>query len=213
MNGRVMTEPSNNERPQSAGCRASWSASFDVLASRCNAESNDDRTLFAGTLARLFVQSRATETRLGEFVEALVAGRYPALLEDLRKSADIDLAAARRNRPDIPDQRGRPSRLSWRQAEGKVVSIAFLKRLPDDLRLPEDLPEPLRYDAASRQLQYRGYMGKDSYDFLRSLHRDVEYQRALETLFRESSTAFVPKEASRVPGFLRQLLKAFRLRE
>lgn len=201
-----MLDPQESKPAQTSARNAAQHDSFDAIAACCNAFSHTERATLAAALVRAFARTQTPEQRLGEFFEALAAGTHPTILDEVKRDA-----ASGEARADIPDQRGSPASITWARAEGKVVSMARLTRLPSGLKLAEDFPEPIRYDVDSKQLQYRGYMSKSSYDFLRSLHRDVDFQRALEVLFRDSSSAWSsPARTRGVGGLIKKWLGKFR---
>ena len=69
-----------------------------------------------------------------------------------------------------------------------VVSVQ-LTSMPAEVQWGSEQAEPLSYDAAHRQLSYRGFMTRASYDYLRDLSRNTEYQQALLELYQMSSVA------------------------
>jgi hypothetical protein len=59
-----------------------------------------------------------------------------------------------------------------------------LEQLPAGLEFPADILHRIRYDSSRRQLAFDGFMSKADFDRLARLHRDIQYQRALEQRFR-----------------------------
>jgi hypothetical protein len=59
--------------------------------------------------------------------------------------------------------------------------------------LPDDFPEPLRYDPAAKKLVYRGFMCSSSYAFLRTCCNDLNYLNALDSLFQQTAAALGSK--------------------
>lgn len=64
-----------------------------------------------------------------------------------------------------------------------------IARLPSDMKFPPDLCDRIAFDSSRGRLVYRGFMCKSDYDRLVRLHRDLEYCRAIDELFRLSSEA------------------------
>lgn len=71
-------------------------------------------------------------------------------------------------------------------ASQTIVSV-HLESMPTEVKPNTMIPEPLFYHSESRQLSYRGFMTRASYDYLRDLSRNNEYQRALLELYQLSS--------------------------
>lgn len=88
-----------------------------------------------------------------------------------------------------------PCNLTWQQAEGRPETAAGLDSLPDGLAFPEDFPEPIHFDPATRRLIYRGFMTNNSYRFLHTFSRDLAYMRAINELNTRSVTAELPQAA------------------
>ena len=59
-----------------------------------------------------------------------------------------------------------------------------LDQLPAGLEFPADIQHRIRFDSSRRQLAFDGFMSKTDFDRLARLHRDIQYQRAIEQLFR-----------------------------
>lgn len=59
-----------------------------------------------------------------------------------------------------------------------------LDRLPAGFVIPRDLADRMNYDAATRRLQFHGYMSKADFDRLSSLTNDWGFRRKLEELFQ-----------------------------
>lgn len=59
-----------------------------------------------------------------------------------------------------------------------------LERWPENIRIPEDLQNRLRYDAATHRVAFDGFMSKIDFDRLLQASSDWGYKRALEELFR-----------------------------
>jgi hypothetical protein len=78
---------------------------------------------------------------------------------------------------------------TWGEAAGLPETAARLDRLPPDLGLTDDFPEPLRYDPGAKRLLYRGFMCSSSYAFLRSCCKDLPYLNALDSLFQQTAAA------------------------
>jgi hypothetical protein len=76
---------------------------------------------------------------------------------------------------------------TWADAEGQREVAARLDHLPSGLAFGDDFPEPIRFDPATKQLVYRGFMSYGSFRYLWQLHSDPAYGRALDELFTLSS--------------------------
>jgi hypothetical protein len=76
---------------------------------------------------------------------------------------------------------------TWGEAAGLPETTARLDRLPPDLVLPDDFPEPIRYDPGAKRLVYRGFMCSSSYAYLRNCCRDLAYLNALDSLFQQTA--------------------------
>src|SRR5690242_6979736 len=85
---------------------------------------------------------------------------------------------------------------TWAEAAGLPETGARLDRLPAGLQIPEDFPEPIRYDPARKLLVYRGFMSSTSYRFLHSLSADRAFIEALDGLFM--GTAYTGTGGARV---------------
>jgi len=83
-------------------------------------------------------------------------------------------------------------------ASQNVVSVQ-LSSMPTEIQGDSNLAEPLSYDAAQKQLSYRGFMTRASYDYLRDLSRNTEYQQALLELYQMSSVALHKPHRLEVP--------------
>jgi hypothetical protein len=92
-------------------------------------------------------------------------------------------------RIEPPDNRGHPSNVTWLQAANRPEVSARLKGLPGEIVFFDDFPEPIRYDSARGRLYYRGLMTRSSFDYLRTLSRQLDYQAALHELNYKSSEA------------------------
>lgn len=71
-----------------------------------------------------------------------------------------------------------------------MIHYVPLKHRPDDFQVPELLGDRFWYDEDKECLAYDGAMFKSTFDRLRELSSDYDYQRAAEDLFR----AAVPEE-------------------
>src|SRR5690349_1073273 len=78
---------------------------------------------------------------------------------------------------------------TWAEAAGLPETAARLERLPAGVRLPDDFPEPIRFDPARKLLIYRGFMSSTSYRFLHGLSADLAFMDALDRLFMSSAYA------------------------
>jgi hypothetical protein len=88
---------------------------------------------------------------------------------------------------------------TWDEAAGLPETSAPLRNLPAELSFPADFPEPIRYDAPSGRLVYRGFMCSVSYSFLRGLSTDSRYLIAVDALFQASAAALArPKKNKRL---------------
>ena len=65
-----------------------------------------------------------------------------------------------------------------------------LEHAPDHFPIPADLQAQFRYDTKRQGLTFQGWMSKATYDRLRNISNDYQYQRALERLFQVA----VPEE-------------------
>ena len=75
-----------------------------------------------------------------------------------------------------------------------MIHYVPLNHLPDNFHVPEKLRNRFWYDEDKRALAYEGPMFKLTFDRLREISHDYDYQRALERLFQLA----VPEEGS--PG-------------
>jgi hypothetical protein len=73
-----------------------------------------------------------------------------------------------------------------------MIHFVPLQRLPTDFRVPENLRDRFWYDHDKKALAYEGPMFKSTFDRLRGISHDYDYQRALEKVFQLA----VPEEAS-----------------
>ena len=71
-----------------------------------------------------------------------------------------------------------------------MIHYVPLHRLPSNFRVPENLQKRFWYDQDKQALAFEGPMFKLTFDRLREISHDYDYQRALERLFRLS----VPEE-------------------
>jgi hypothetical protein len=71
-----------------------------------------------------------------------------------------------------------------------MIHYVPLNHLPPNFRVPEKLRNRFWYDEDKKALAYEGPMFKLTFDRLREISRDYDYQRALEKLFQLS----VPEE-------------------
>jgi hypothetical protein len=65
-----------------------------------------------------------------------------------------------------------------------MIHYASLEHLPDEFRVPEPLSSRFWYDEDKKCLAYDGAMYKSTFDRIRGLSSDYDYQRAAEDLFR-----------------------------
>jgi hypothetical protein len=82
---------------------------------------------------------------------------------------------------------------TWGEASGLPESAARLDRLPPDLTLSDDFPEPIRYDPGAKRLVYRGFMCSSSYAYLRTCCKDLHYLNALDSLFQQTAASLGAK--------------------
>jgi hypothetical protein len=87
---------------------------------------------------------------------------------------------------------------TWAQAAGLPETFSRMDRLPADLELSDNFPEPLRFEASSKRLIYRGFMSSSSYAFLRTCSKDREFLRALDHLFQ--ATCHLAAAGRKRPG-------------
>jgi len=71
-----------------------------------------------------------------------------------------------------------------------MIHYVPLQRLPSNFRVPDKLQNRFWYDQDKHSLAYEGPMFKLTFDRLREISHDYDYQRALERLFQLS----VPEE-------------------
>src|SRR5262245_28782061 len=77
-----------------------------------------------------------------------------------------------------------------------------LARLPANVKFPARLQGRVSFDSAAGQLTYRGFMTKCTYDELCALSEDVEYHRALEQLFIQTSGEVAPHRSHVMPAVI-----------
>ena len=65
-----------------------------------------------------------------------------------------------------------------------MIHYVSLKHCPDGFRIPEPLNDRFWYDESKERLAYDGAMFKSTFDRIRGLSSDYDYQRAAEDLFR-----------------------------
>jgi len=65
-----------------------------------------------------------------------------------------------------------------------MIYYAPLEKLPDDFAFPDQFQGRFWYDRDRRRLAFDGPMYKSTFDRLRALSHDYDYQRAIEHLFR-----------------------------
>ncbi len=73
-----------------------------------------------------------------------------------------------------------------------MIHYVPLHQLPANFHVPENLRDRFWYDKDKKALAYEGPMFKSTFDRLRGISHDYDYQRALEKLFQLS----VPEEDS-----------------
>jgi hypothetical protein len=71
--------------------------------------------------------------------------------------------------------------------EKPMDNTVSMPALPEDLELPTDLQGKIYFDSRQQKLICRGFMCKTEYDRLLRLSEDCQYQRALVTLFQNST--------------------------
>ncbi len=59
-----------------------------------------------------------------------------------------------------------------------------LARLPEDLTFPPEDSDRIDYDGNTKRLIYRGPMCRQAYERLRQAHENIQYQQAIDDLFR-----------------------------
>ena len=77
---------------------------------------------------------------------------------------------------------------TWNDAIGEQEVAVPLSKLPPGLELSDSFPYPVRYDAQTKTLKYRGTMYHGSYVHLLAMSSDIEYARAIEQLFVASAS-------------------------
>jgi len=65
-----------------------------------------------------------------------------------------------------------------------MIHYVPLHRLPASFRVPENLRNRFWYDQDKKALAFEGPMFKLTFDRLREISHDYDYQRALEKLFQ-----------------------------
>lgn len=65
-----------------------------------------------------------------------------------------------------------------------MIHYVPLHRLPANFHVPDNLQKRFWYDADKQALAFEGPMFKLTFDRLREISRDYDYQRALEKLFQ-----------------------------
>lgn len=65
-----------------------------------------------------------------------------------------------------------------------MIHYVPLHRLPANFHVPEHLQKRFWYDEDKQALAFEGPMFKLTFDRLREISRDYDYQRALEKLFQ-----------------------------
>lgn len=70
-----------------------------------------------------------------------------------------------------------------------MIHYVPLPRLPENFRIPANLQQRFWYDQDKQALAYEGPMFKLTYDRLREISHDYDYQRALEKLFQLATPA------------------------
>ena len=68
-----------------------------------------------------------------------------------------------------------------------MIHYVPLNRLPANFRVPENLRNRFWYDEDKQALAYEGPMFKLTFDRLREISHEYDYQRALERLFQIST--------------------------
>ncbi len=99
-------------------------------------------------------------------------------------------------------------RRTWSDAEGQRESAVPLEILPAGVCFAEDFPEPIRFDAARKQLLYRGFMSYSSFCYLQQLHSDASYAKALDRLFQASTRTPEERSLKRTSGWWLTVLAA-----
>jgi len=77
-----------------------------------------------------------------------------------------------------------------------MIHYVPLSRLPESFHVPEKLRDRFWYDQDKQALAYEGPMFKLTFDRLREISQDYDFQRALETLFQLAA----PAAEERPPG-------------
>jgi hypothetical protein len=70
-----------------------------------------------------------------------------------------------------------------------MIHYVPLPRLPENFRVPDKLQQRFWYDRDKQALAYEGPMFKLTFDRLREISHDYDYQRALEALFQLATPA------------------------
>jgi hypothetical protein len=70
-----------------------------------------------------------------------------------------------------------------------MIHYVPLPRLPENFRVPDKLQQRFWYDRDKQALAYEGPMFKLTFDRLREISHDYDYQRALEALFQLAAPA------------------------
>lgn len=80
-----------------------------------------------------------------------------------------------------------------------MIHYVPLPRLPENFRVPEKLQQRFWYDQDKQALAFEGPMFKLTFDRLREISHDYDYQRALEALFQLATPAAedVPRSGHR----------------
>lgn len=81
---------------------------------------------------------------------------------------------------------------AWEAAAGRPEVAAPLDRLPAGLAFTDATGEPIHFDAAARQLRYRGFMCQASYIYLRNLSPEPPYQAAIDCLYLGTACGATP---------------------
>jgi hypothetical protein len=76
---------------------------------------------------------------------------------------------------------------TWLEAAGEREVSAPMDRLPATIQFPADFPEPIRYDATRKLLQYRGFMPHYSFVELQKMSNELDYLTSLERIFADSA--------------------------
>lgn len=76
---------------------------------------------------------------------------------------------------------------------GAMEHFVKIRSIPNGLEFPESLQGRIQYDAAHKQLAFRGFMCKSEYDQLLELSPHVDYQVAIGELFQLSTVSNSPQ--------------------